>query len=156
MSKQQRLGLVALAIVVAVVGFIIARPEGDDEPAEQAATPAVQTETTPGQATSEEADAPAETETTPAEPKPEVVRVRVRDGEPVGGPKEIRVKKGDTVRFDVHSNTPDEVHVHGYDLLEDVGPGAPARFRFEADIEGIFEVELHSAHTLIVELRVEP
>lgn len=156
MSKQQRFGLVALALVVAVVAFIIARPEGDDEPAGQAATTPAQTETAPAQAGPEEAEAPAQTETTPAKPKPEVTRVRVRGGEPVGGAKEITVKKGDTVRFDVHSDTADEVHVHGYDLLEEVGPGKPARFRFKADIEGIFEVELHHTEALLVELRVEP
>ena len=154
MSKQQRLGLVALAIVVAVVGFIIARPEGDDEPAEQATT--AQTETTTTQAGSEQAEAPAQTVTTPAEPKPEVTRVRVRGGRPVGGAKEITVEKGETVRFDVVSDAADEVHVHGYDLLKEVGPGRVARFRFKADIEGVFEVELHHTETPIVELRVEP
>ena len=39
----------------------------------------------------------------------------------------------------------DDIHVHGYDLERSVAPGAPARFVFPADIEGVFEIESHEA-----------
>ena len=32
-------------------------------------------------------------------------------------------------------NTPDEIHLHGYDIERTAKPGHPARFRFEADAE---------------------
>jgi hypothetical protein len=60
------------------------------------------------------------------------------------------------VRFTVTSDVAEEVHVHGYDILKEVAPGAPARFRFEATFEGIFEVELERSGEPILELRVEP
>lgn len=144
MSRQQRFGLLALAVVVAVAAFVIARPGDDeDEPADtSAATVPAQTETT----------APAATQ--PAEPA--ATRIRVEGGQPAGGVEEITVKTGDTVRLTVTSDAPQEIHVHGYDIIDNAGPGSPARFRFDADIEGVFEVELEGPHTQIAELRVEP
>ena len=49
-----------------------------------------------------------------------------------------------------------QVHLHGYDISRDVKPGSRARFSFEANAEGIFEVELHGSGTQIAELVVEP
>ncbi|MEX2195226.1 MAG: hypothetical protein WD844_08055 [Thermoleophilaceae bacterium] len=153
MSRQQRFGLVALAVAVAVAAFVIASPgDDDDDPADTgAATVPAQTETAPAET------APAETETEPAEPpEPEATRIRVEGGQPVGGLEEITVNTGDTVRLTVTSDGPQQVHVHGYDIIEDAAPDAPARFEFDADIEGVFEVELEGPHTQIAELRVEP
>ena len=53
--------------------------------------------------------------------------------------------KGDTIAFTVTSDEPGEVHVHGYELMQDVTPDAPATVSFEATIDGIFDVELHYA-----------
>lgn len=148
MSRQQRFGLVALAVAVAVAAFVIARPGDDDEePADTgAATVPAQTETSPAETT------PAETQ--PAEPEP--TRIRVEGGQPVGGVAEIEAERGDTVRLTVSTDTPQEVHLHGYDIFEDAARGSPARFEFDADLEGIFEIELEGPHTQIAELRVEP
>lgn len=144
MSRQQRFGLIPLAVVVAAAAFVIARPGADDD--QPADTQLVQATT------------PAETqETQPAEPaEPEATRIRVEGGQPAGGVEEITVKTGDTVRLTVASDAPQEIHVHGYDIIENAGPDSPARFRFDADIEGVFEVEIEGAHTQIAELRVEP
>ena len=60
------------------------------------------------------------------------------------------------VRFKVRSDAADEVHVHGYDVEEEVPAGGVASFSFPADIEGLFEVELHHSEAQIAELRVEP
>lgn len=163
MSRQQRFGLVALALAVAVAAFLILRPGEDLEPSDTDAVPAP-AETAP-QATEGPEAQPGATqpggtqpaETQPAEPRePAPTRIRVEAGEPVGGIEEIGVERGDTVRLTVSSDSPQEVHVHGYDLFDDAAPDAPARFEFEADIEGIFEVELEGSHTQIAELRVEP
>ena len=81
----------------------------------------------------------------------------MRAGKPVGEIKQITVQKGERARFEVTStDTSDEVHLHGYDITRDVKPGSRARFSFEANAEGIFEVELHGTGTQIAELTVEP
>ena len=80
----------------------------------------------------------------------------VRDGEPVGGVQKLEYSAGDEVRFRVRSDVADEVHVHGYDLMEDVAAGGTVSFDFPAEIEGIFEVELEELGEQIAELRVNP
>lgn len=80
----------------------------------------------------------------------------VRDGEPVGGVAELEYSAGDQVRFEVTSDVADEVHVHGYDLLQVVPAGGTVSFDFPAEIEGIFEVELEQRQTQIAELTVNP
>lgn len=90
-------------------------------------------------------------------PKPAVETIRVVGGEPHGGVKRITVNKGDAVRVEVRSpDTSGEVHVHGYDVFEDLEAGASVGLRFKADIEGVFEIELEETHTPIAELTVEP
>lgn len=80
----------------------------------------------------------------------------VRGGEPLGGVQELAYSAGDAVRFRVQSDVADEIHVHGYDLMQDVAAGGTVSFSFPADIEGIFEVELEEHQTEIAELRVNP
>lgn len=145
MSSKQRLGLVALAVAAAAVAFVVARPAGDEAEPARGGLPDAQPAAT------------ATTERPPqAEPAPEVERIRIRGGEPVGGVREIGVRRGDTVRITVTSDAPQHVHLHGYDVVRDAAPGAPARFSFEADLEGIFEIELEGPGVQIAELRVEP
>ncbi|MET0305620.1 MAG: hypothetical protein ABW196_05255 [Solirubrobacterales bacterium] len=95
--------------------------------------------------------------TTPQESKKRTVpTIVVRSGEPVGGVQELEYSAGDQIRFRVSSNQADEVHVHGYDVEEEIPAGGAATLSFPADIEGIFEVELHGSETQIAELRVNP
>ena len=54
----------------------------------------------------------------------------------------------------VTGDVTDEVHVHGYDLFAPIAPGQPATIRFDADIPGVFEVELEGSHVLILELEI--
>jgi heme/copper-type cytochrome/quinol oxidase subunit 2 len=60
------------------------------------------------------------------------------------------------VQFRVRANTTDEVHVHGYDLKQNVTPGKTVTFTFPAKITGIFEVEFEHATKQIAQLRVDP
>jgi hypothetical protein len=80
----------------------------------------------------------------------------IRGGEPVGGVEELEYSAGDQIRFQVESDVADEVHIHGYDLMEDVSAGGTVAFDFAAEIEGIFEVELEGLKEQIAELRVNP
>ncbi len=80
----------------------------------------------------------------------------VRNGEPVGGVRQLTYSAGDQIEFTVRSDVADEVHVHGYDLMKDVEAGGSVSFSFPAEIEGIFEVELEGAKQQLAEITVNP
>ncbi len=144
MKHGARIALLALVVVVAVVGFILVKPEESSE------KQAKETTTTSTQE--------ASTATQPEEPPspPPVRNVRVRDGKPVGGVQKLEFEKGETAEFFVNSDVADHVHVHGYDLMKDVTPGKPVKFRFKANIDGQFEIELEDRALEIATLRVNP
>ena len=85
-----------------------------------------------------------------------VARIDVRGGRPSGGVQRFRVQKGGRVLVVVRSDVADHVHVHGYDVMRDVGPRAQARISFRATIVGRFEIELEERGTQIAELEVRP
>jgi heme/copper-type cytochrome/quinol oxidase subunit 2 len=154
MSKAGRFGLIALAVVVAIVAFVVAKPGDEDEKVEE--TPAAQT-----------ADSPTATSPSAKEPPadgPDAIEVQaidLQDHQVSGGPVEIKATKGQTVRFLVRSDKADDIHVHGYDIERKVAPGRATHFSFKADIEGIFEVESHEAEhhghePVIARLVVQP
>jgi plastocyanin len=149
MSRNQRIGLIVAAVLVAVLAFVIASPGGDDDGGNAAQTTVTTSTTETG------------TETTaPAPPKPEATKIDIRGGNLVGEPAEIHAKNGDTVVIVVSADAPDDIHLHGYDIEKKVEPGKPVTFRFKANLEGEFEIESHVAEdagrdpllgTLIVE-----
>ncbi len=61
-----------------------------------------------------------------------------------------------TIRLIVTADVSDEVHLHGYDIRADVAPGSPAVLEFEANVPGIFDVELEAAGLEFMQLQVEP
>lgn len=111
--------------------------------------------------TTAEAGAPSTTAANPepsttAVPEPEgtVIDVEVVGGEPVGGAQQVSVDSGEQVTLRITADAPDEVHVHGYELVEPVGPGEPLELSFVADIPGQFEIELHDSGAVLVELAI--
>jgi hypothetical protein len=142
MQSRAISAVVVVALVVAAVVLFVVLSD-DDGDSDQAASGTTTTATTTTQEKKEK-------------PKPEVTTIVVKGGEPVGGVQELTYTAGDEVRFDVESDVAEEVHVHGYDLIEEVSPGKVASFDFPADIEGGFEVELEGAHVQIAELTVQP
>lgn len=162
MSRNQQILLVVAAIAVAVIAFVIANPGGDDEDdANQAAQTTTQTQVETQTEVETETDVETQTETTPPEPEPAVTRIRIQGGQVVGGPPSIDAVKGEPVRIVVAADAPDEIHLHGYDLTKEAAPGAPARFVFIADLEGVFEMESHTAEDaglepLVARLVVNP
>jgi plastocyanin len=141
-----------------VIAFVIANPGGDDENGDQAAqTIATQTQSE----VETETEVETQTETTPEPPQASVTRIQIQGGEVVGGPQSIEVEQGERVRIIVASDAPDEIHLHGYDIEHEAAPGAPARFNFTADAEGVFEMESHTAEDaglepLVARLVVNP
>lgn len=86
----------------------------------------------------------------------DVPTIVVRDGEPVGGVQELEYSAGEEIRFRVSSDTAEEIHVHGYDLMKDVPAGGTVEFDFPAELEGIYEAELEGLGVQIIELRINP
>ena len=142
MSRGARAGVAAGALLLAVGLFILLKPDDDAPEPER----------------SERASGRSETTRAPERsPAPRRETIEVADGKPVGGVREISYEKGDRVRLTISSrDTSGHVHVHGYDKLADLEPGTAARFRFEATIDGVFEVELEDTRTPLAELRVRP
>jgi hypothetical protein len=145
MQSRTLSAVVVVALVAAaVVLFVVLRD--DDGDTDQAANTA--TSATTKTAEQKEKKQPL--------PEPKVTTIVVTGGQPAGGVQNLEYTKGDDVRFDVESDVAEEVHVHGYDVIQDVKPGKPASFDFPAEIDGIFEVELEGTHTQIAELTVNP
>jgi hypothetical protein len=151
----------------ALILFLVLRPGGDDD--DEAATTGstttvvetrttTQTETQAETETETTTETETETATTTTTTAPEVVTVRltVQGGRPVGGIARPSVKQGRRVRIVVRSDVADHVHLHGYDLMRDVGPGSPAQIVFTADIPGRFEIELEDRSLQLAELEVRP
>jgi Cupredoxin-like domain len=71
-------------------------------------------------------------------------------------PDKISVDEGDTVALHVSSDKPLELHMHGYDVEQEVEPGEKAEIRFEADLTGRFEIEDHGSERELGVLQVRP
>jgi hypothetical protein len=143
----RKVALIAAGLGLLVSLFFALRP-GDDE----GATPATTTVAT--------TTAPATTEThaaTTAPKPPDVVTIRIAI--PSDTAPEVRrysVKQGRKVVIVVRTELSDHVHLHGYDLMADVGPGKPATIRFTATAPGRFEIELEDRGLEFAELEVRP
>jgi heme/copper-type cytochrome/quinol oxidase subunit 2 len=132
-------------VVVAVALFLVLRP-GDQEPA---------TTRSPTPTATQTGETPETPEPTATDEAQGAIEIEIEAGR-VQGPGRIEVSQGDQVRLVVRADVSDEVHVHGYDIFEDVAPGMEAVVSFRADIPGIFEVELESAGLLLTRLEVTP
>jgi hypothetical protein len=148
MSARQRLTFAAIAAVIAIVAIVIAVSSGGGD---DASTTASATATPTASATST-----ATAQTGGAEAKPKGTTIVIKNGQPSGGIKKIKVNQGDDIAFTVKSDVSDEIHVHGYDFHKDVKAGDQVSFDFPAKITGVFEVELEAASTQIAQLTVEP
>lgn len=83
----------------------------------------------------------------------ERIEITVSGGE-VDGPGTVPLDPGTDVELIVTSDVDDHIHVHGYDIFQDVTAGGSATLTFTADIPGVFEVELEDSGTHLVELQV--
>jgi hypothetical protein len=158
MNSTRRLIVIVGVVVVAAVGFVFAKAlSGDSSTPAPPSTTALPAVVTTGGATSA-AGSGTGTAAQPAARRAEaaIPQVVVRDLEPVGGVKQLVFRKGDMIRFTVASDQPEEVHLHGYDVADDVAPDRAATFVLPASIEGIFEVELERSGVQIASIAVEP
>jgi hypothetical protein len=135
-------------VVIAVLLFFLLKDDtADEDTTVPAGAPAVQDGDT---GKPEKPQKPEKPE------RPEVPVIEVEGGEPVGGVQELEVPQGGEIRFIVRSDVAEEVHLHGYDVSQDVAAGGKVEFKVPADIEGVFEVELEHSHVPIAEISVVP
>lgn len=84
------------------------------------------------------------------------INITVTGGKAEGGLRELKVAKGSLVKITVTTtDTTNEVHVHGYDILKELSPTTPAVIMFTANISGVFEVELEKTSVKIADLTVK-
>jgi len=145
---RRRLAAVVAVLALLGAGLVLASCGGDD------GDTAAPTETTTTETTTIETTTTTET-TPPPPPGPTEIRIVVVDGAPKGGIVRESVEKGDRVVLIVRSDVTDHIHLHGYDIMRDVAPGAPARLPFKATIPGRFEVELEDRGVPIADITVK-
>ncbi|HYI75932.1 MAG TPA: hypothetical protein VEW90_11725 [Gaiellaceae bacterium] len=148
MRGRRRLAAVVAVLALFGAGLVLASCGGDD------GDTAAPTETTTTETTTIETTTTTET-TPPPPPGPTEIRIVVVDGAPKGGIVRESVEKGDRVVLIVRSDVTDHIHLHGYDIMRDVAPGAPARLPFKATIPGRFEVELEDRGVPIADITVK-
>ena len=139
-SNTTRAIVAVVGVALLVVLFFVF--SGDDETGKDT--------TNPPTTTSSDGGAPSSG--SPGKP----TTIEIKDGQPVGSITDITVDKGQDVDLVVDSDTASEVHVHGYDLMQDVDAGGKVEFDFPATIDGIFEIELEETATQIAQLTVNP
>lgn len=82
------------------------------------------------------------------------INLAYANGEITGDTGRVRLSLGEQVTINVTSDTPEEVHLHGYDKLMAVVPGATATMEVTTDIPGVFELELEQAGRELTKLEV--
>jgi hypothetical protein len=136
-TRAARLGLLVAVIAAAVVLFVVLKESGDSG--------------------GDDGDnGGAETGNPTAAP---VQVLMVKGGDPAGGVKTLTYDKGDEVQLEVRLDEPEEeIHVHGYEVERPAGH-SPVRLSFPANLDGVFEIEVHrldGSEAEIAELRVNP
>ena len=94
------------------------------------------------------------TDTPADEPQERIYDVAIEGG--AMNPDEVSAEEGDFVTLRLTSESPVEVHVHGYDVEGEVLPGEETNLSFEADATGRFEIEDHETEAQLGTLLVQP
>lgn len=148
MSTAQRLTFLALAVVVAVVAFVVIG--GDDAERSADAPPAATPSPAPGSSTASPEPNASATATPTATPRPRPPLLTA------GSERTVSARQGEEVSFRVRHPAAEEVHVHGYDISRDLEAGRTATITFPADIAGRFEVELELSGQPLGTIEVRP
>jgi len=84
-----------------------------------------------------------------------VITVTVAGRKVTPAPGRVPVPLGRPVELRVTSDIADEIHVHGYELEQEVPAGGTTIMRFTADQAGLFEVETHEHSLVLLQLLVK-
>lgn len=95
-----------------------------------------------------------------------MIKFKGKNGKAKVDLKTLRVTEGDTVIIHWTSDTPLELHLHGYDIKTVVTPNSPITMRVNANFTGRFAVENHGhkdhadghgqSHKTLIYLEVHP
>jgi hypothetical protein len=80
----------------------------------------------------------------PDGPVEQAFELCIEGGEVADGLRSLRVTEGDRVRLRWIADTPTILHLHGYDIEQEVAPGRVTEMHFEAYATGRFPVEVHA------------
>jgi len=78
----------------------------------------------------------------------------VAKGKVTGHTGRVKVPLGSRVRITVTSDVADEIHVHLYDLKQELSANQPGSIEFTADKPGVIEVELEKAKLPLTRLAI--
>ena len=62
-------------------------------------------------------------------------------------PEVVKVKQNDNVTLELGTDEPGSIHLHGYDIEQDVSPGEPTTIAFVANATGDFKIGFHPGVT---------
>ena len=82
------------------------------------------------------------------------ISLTVAGGKVTGDTGRIAIPLGTRVRITVTSDVADEIHVHLYDLTQQVSVGQAASVEFVADKPGVVQVELEKAKLPLTRLAI--
>ena len=155
----RKVALIAAALGLLVSLFFALRPADDEAATTTAPTTAPATTETEPAPTEPATTAETETEPPPPTSPPADARITIRiavSGDTAPTVRKFSVRQGRKVELVVTSELSDHVHLHGYDLTADVGPGMTGRIAFTANAAGRFEIELEGRGLPIADLEVRP
>jgi hypothetical protein len=78
-------------------------------------------------------------------PAEQVFDLRIEEGELADGARSLRVTQGDRVRLRWTTDAPVILHLHGYDIEQEVAPGKVTEMHLEAHAAGRFPLEVHAS-----------
>ena len=90
----------------------------------------------------------------PSDSAQKTISLTVSGGKVTGDTGRVDVPLGARVRITVTSDVADEIHVHLYDLTQQVGAGSSASVEFVADKPGVVAVELHESKLPLTRLAI--
>lgn len=149
MTRKPGLIVAAVGVVLAIVLFVILSG-GDDGGSSTGDAPAEQSSPAGGYGSGSAAQQEPEPD------KPDAAVIEIKGGEPVGGVSELEFASGDEILIEVASDAAYEIHLHGYDISQNVPAGGTVEFKTTASIEGVFELEIEDTVTPIAEISVVP
>jgi hypothetical protein len=91
--------------------------------------------------------------------EPHVFNLILENGRAAPAPPTMRTYQGQRVHIGFHSDRPMELHLHGYDVLMPVAPGASYNLRFDVTQLGTFTIDAHEpngSHRTVAILIVNP
>lgn len=84
----------------------------------------------------------------------QTLSLTVSKGKVTGDTGRVKVALGTRLRITVTSDVADEIHVHLYDLMQEISANSPGSIEFVADKPGVVEVELEHAKLPLTHLAI--